>query len=105
MSAVLKNVIDRLSLPFGAGALTGKPVAVIGASDGQYDGVWAHEDARKAAGGAVIEDITFSIPDPLNRFAGIHPLDDREVATELASAVGRLAQAAQRAAEEATAAL
>jgi hypothetical protein len=35
----------------------------------------------------------------------MHPLDDREVATELASAVGRLAQAAQRAAEEATAAL
>ncbi|SEF04196.1 NAD(P)H-dependent FMN reductase [Streptomyces sp. 3213] len=108
MSAVLKNAIDWLSRPFGAGALAGKPVAVIGASGGQYGGVWAHEDARKAAktaGGAVIEDITFSIPDSLNRFAGIHPLDDREVATELASAVGRLAQAAQRAAEETTVAL
>ncbi|WP_405970688.1 NAD(P)H-dependent oxidoreductase [Streptomyces sp. NBC_00988] len=108
MSAVLKNAIDWLSRPFGAGALAGKPVAVIGASGGQYGGVWAHEDARKAvkaAGGTVMEDIAFSVADSLNRFAETHPLDDREVAAELVSVVGRLGQAAQRPADGTTAAL
>jgi NAD(P)H-dependent FMN reductase len=47
--AVLKNAIDWASRPFGAGAITGKPVAVIGTSGGRYGWVWAHEDARKAA--------------------------------------------------------
>jgi NAD(P)H-dependent FMN reductase len=100
MSAVLKNAIDWLSRPYGAGALSGKPVAVIGASGGQYGGVWAHQDARKAATAAqanVIEDITLSIPDSLTRFADTHPFDDSEISTELKSVVVRLAQAAERA--------
>ncbi|QCO97924.1 NAD(P)H-dependent oxidoreductase [Arthrobacter sp. 24S4-2] len=99
MSAVLKNAIDWLSRPYGAGALSGKPVAVIGASGGQYGGVWAHQDARKAATAAqanVIEDITLSIPDSLTRFADTHPLDDSEISTELKSVVVRLAKAAER---------
>jgi NAD(P)H-dependent FMN reductase len=49
MTAALKNAIDWISRPFGAGAITGKPVAVIGISHGQYGGVWAHDDARKSA--------------------------------------------------------
>jgi NAD(P)H-dependent FMN reductase len=49
MSAALKNAIDWISRPFGAGTITGKPVAVIGASHGQYGGVWAHDDSRKSA--------------------------------------------------------
>ena len=49
MSAALKNSIDWISRPFGVGVITGKPVAVIGASHGQYGGVWAHDDARKSA--------------------------------------------------------
>ena len=99
MSAVLKNAIDWLSRPYGAGALSGKPVAVIGASGGQYGGVWAHQDARKAATAAranVIEGITLSIPNSLTRFADTHPIDDNEISTELKSVVARLAEAAER---------
>jgi NAD(P)H-dependent FMN reductase len=46
MSAALKNAIDWISRPFGAGAITGKPVAVIGTSHGQYGGVWARTTTR-----------------------------------------------------------
>ena len=63
--AVLKNAIDWLSRPYGAGALNGKPLAVIGSALGQYGGVWAHDDTRKSfgiAGARVIEDITVSVP-------------------------------------------
>ncbi|HEX3826021.1 MAG TPA: NAD(P)H-dependent oxidoreductase [Sporichthyaceae bacterium] len=97
MPAVLKNAIDWLSRPFGAGALNGKPVAVIGASAGQYGGTWAHQDARKAAAAAratVVEDITLSIPFSLTRFADTHPLDDNEIADQLKSVLAALAQAA-----------
>jgi len=38
MSAALKNAIDWISRPFGAGVISGKPVAVIGTSHGQYGG-------------------------------------------------------------------
>ncbi|WP_043642015.1 NADPH-dependent FMN reductase [Nocardioides alkalitolerans] len=50
MPAVLANVIDWGSRPYAAGALKGKPVAVVGASFGQYGGVWAHDEARKSVG-------------------------------------------------------
>lgn len=50
MPAVLANVIDWASRPYAAGAIKGKPFAVVGASFGQYGGVWAHDEARKSAG-------------------------------------------------------
>ncbi|QTE02552.1 NAD(P)H-dependent oxidoreductase [Streptomyces cyanogenus] len=91
--AVLKNAIDWLSRPYGAGAFGGKPVAVIGTAFGQYGGVWAQDEARKAvgiAGGKVIEDIKLSIPGSLTRFAETHPADDAEVAAQLTEVVARL---------------
>ncbi|CAL9356811.1 NAD(P)H-dependent oxidoreductase [Streptomyces sp. G3] len=91
--AVLKNAIDWLSRPFGAGAFTGKPVAVVGTAFGQYGGVWAQDEARKAvgiAGGKVIEDLKLSIPGSVTRFAETHPADDAEVAAELTEVVARL---------------
>ncbi|MEV8592591.1 NADPH-dependent FMN reductase [Streptomyces sp. NPDC052012] len=91
--AVLKNAIDWLSRPFGAGALTGKPVAVIGTAFGQYGGVWAQDETRKAvgiAGGKVIEDIKLSIPGSVTRFAETHPAEDTEVAEQLTEVVTRL---------------
>ena len=48
--AALKNAIDWLSRPFGAGALSGKPTAVVGTAFGQFGGVWAQDEARKAVG-------------------------------------------------------
>ncbi len=44
----LKNAIDWVSRPYGAGALKGTPLAVIGTSLGQYGGVWAHDETRKS---------------------------------------------------------
>jgi NAD(P)H-dependent FMN reductase len=101
MPAVLKNAIDWLSRPFGASALSGKPVVVVGTSFGQYGGVWAHDEARKAAGiagGAVIEDVKLSIPSSLTRFAETHPVDDDEVTRDLAAVLARITAAASQAA-------
>ena len=91
--AVLKNAIDWLSRPYGAGAFGGKPVAVVGTAFGQYGGVWAQDETRKAvgiAGGKVIEDLKLSIPGSVVRFAETHPVDDAEVAAQLTEVVARL---------------
>ncbi|MFF3494476.1 NADPH-dependent FMN reductase [Streptomyces sp. NPDC002795] len=91
--AVLKNAIDWLSRPFGAGAISGRPVAVAGTSLGRFGGVWAHDEVRKSvgvAGGAVIEDAKLSIPGSHNRFAETHPVEDAEVAAQLTEIVALL---------------
>ncbi|MFI8890440.1 NAD(P)H-dependent oxidoreductase [Streptomyces paradoxus] len=91
--AVLKNAIDWLSRPYGAGALSGKPVAVVGTAFGQYGGVWAQDETRKSvgvAGGKVLEDVKLSIPGSVTRFAETHPADDAEVAQQLTEVVARL---------------
>ena len=94
--AVLKNAIDWLSRPYGAGALSAKPVAVVGTAYGQYGGVWAQDEARKAAGVAgakVLEDVKLSVPGSVVRFAETHPVDDQEVADQLVAVLGQLAVA------------
>ncbi|MFE5187968.1 NADPH-dependent FMN reductase [Streptomyces sp. NPDC056628] len=91
--AVLKNAIDWLSRPYGAGAFDGKPVAVVGTAFGQYGGVWAQDEARKAvgiAGGKVLEDAKLSIPGSVTRFAETHPADDAEVAAQLAEVIAQI---------------
>ena len=63
MPAVLKNAIDWLSRPYGAGALRGKPLAVLGTTPTPYGGKWAHADVRRSAavaGAVVVEDATVS---------------------------------------------
>ncbi|MFH0241507.1 NAD(P)H-dependent oxidoreductase [Streptomyces sp. HK10] len=95
--AVLKNAIDWLSRPYGAGALSGKPVAVVGTAFGQYGGVWAQDEARKAAGIAgatVLEDVKLSIPNSVVRFAEVHPADDAEITGQLVEVLGRVSAAA-----------
>ncbi|GLW46559.1 FMN reductase [Streptomyces sp. NBRC 14336] len=91
--AVLKNAIDWLSRPYGAGAFGGKPVAVVGTAYGQYGGVWAQDETRKAvgiAGGKVLEDVKLSIPGSVTRFAETHPADDSEVAAQLTEVIARV---------------
>ncbi|MGV9455462.1 NAD(P)H-dependent oxidoreductase [Streptomyces sp. NPDC003635] len=91
--AVLKNAIDWLSRPYGAGAFGGKPVAVVGTAFGQYGGVWAQDETRKAvgiAGGKVLEDVKLSIPGSVTRFAETHPADDAEVAAQLTEVIARV---------------
>jgi NAD(P)H-dependent FMN reductase len=97
MPAVLKNAIDWLSRPYGAGVLTGKPVAVVGTAFGQFGGVWAQDDARKSAGIAgakVLEEAKLSIPGSVVRFAETHPADDTEVAAQLVELLGQINEAA-----------
>ncbi|MEU9473473.1 NAD(P)H-dependent oxidoreductase [Streptomyces avermitilis] len=99
--AVLKNAIDWLSRPYGASALSGKPVAVVGTAFGQFGGVWAQDDARKAAGiagGTVLEDVKLSIPGSLTRFAELHPADDAEVVEGLTKVIEQLSSQATPAA-------
>jgi NAD(P)H-dependent FMN reductase len=97
MSAALKNAIDWISRPFGAGVITGKPTAVIGTSHGHYGGVWAHDDARKSAriaGATVLDDVALSVPAAHTRFARIHPVDDVEIAATMPGILTALAAAA-----------
>lgn len=64
MPATVKNVIDWASRPFGVSALTGKPVAVLGASPSRSGGAQAHHDIEKSlrrAGARVLEELTLSI--------------------------------------------
>ncbi|WP_431962283.1 NAD(P)H-dependent oxidoreductase [Actinacidiphila sp. bgisy160] len=99
--AVLKNAIDWLSRPRGAAALTGKPVAVVGTAYGQYGGVWAQDEARKAAGiagASVLTDVKLSIPSSVIRFAETHPADDSEVVAGLTKVIQELSQAGTEAA-------
>jgi chromate reductase len=54
----LKNALDWVSRPFDASPLRGKPVAVIGASQGVFGAAWAQAELRKILGtiGARVDD-------------------------------------------------
>jgi NAD(P)H-dependent FMN reductase len=94
--ASLKNAIDWISRPYGAGSISGKPLAVIGATNGRYGGVWAHDDTRKAAsiaGASVLDDVTLSVPWAATRFATIHPAHDDEIADAITTILAALATA------------
>jgi NAD(P)H-dependent FMN reductase len=94
--ALVKNAIDWLSRPYGASAVSGKVVAVIGGSLGQYGGVWSHDATRKGfgiAGANVVEALTLSVP--FATLDGKHPRENAElvanvndVLTKLAAEVG-----------------
>ncbi|MEU2030280.1 NAD(P)H-dependent oxidoreductase [Nocardia amamiensis] len=96
LSAVLKNAIDWTSRPYGAGAITGKPAAVVSASISPNAAQWAHGDAVKAlgvAGAKVVESAHLHFGVIGERFASSHPRDDAEALTELASSVRDLVEA------------
>jgi NAD(P)H-dependent FMN reductase len=98
MPAVLKNAIDWYSRPYGSGAFVGKPVAVVGTAYGEFGGVWAQDEARKAAGiagGSVLEDAKLSVPGSVVRFAELHPKDDAEIIEQLPVLLQQVADAAK----------
>ena len=88
--AVLKNAIDWLSRPYGAGAVSGKPVGVIGAALGRYAGTWSREDTRKSvgiAGGRVIEDVEVGVQ---TSTLGEQGVADPDLVGQVVAAVNRL---------------
>jgi NAD(P)H-dependent FMN reductase len=89
--AVVKNAIDWLSRPYGASALVGKPLAVIGTALGQYGGVWGHDETRKSFGiaGAQVVDVKLSLQSAV--FDGKHPRENANVVEGVREVVGKLA--------------
>ncbi|MCW2755224.1 MAG: azo1 [Marmoricola sp.] len=88
MPAVLNNAIDWLSRPYGAGAIAGKPLGVIGVTPTPYGGKWAHEHtalSAKIAGAVVVEDVTVS-----QSSIDVDVLSDPEVQARLRSALETL---------------
>jgi chromate reductase len=59
---VLKNAFDWISRPIATNPLRGKPVAVIGASTGQFGAVWAQAELRKVLGSIGARVIDHDLP-------------------------------------------
>jgi chromate reductase len=80
----LKNALDWASRPLGASALTGLPVAVIGASTGRFGAVWAQAELRKilAASGARVVDGELAVG-RAGEAIGAHGLNDPDAAERL----------------------
>lgn len=59
----LKNALDWVSRPVAESPIRSKPVAVIGASPGQFGGVWAQSELKKVAGvmGARVLDVELAV--------------------------------------------
>jgi NAD(P)H-dependent FMN reductase len=92
--AVLKNAIDWLSRPYGAGALTGKPVGVLGAALAQFGGKWSHDDTSRSvgiAGGRVVEDVELHLT--IGKLDGKPVAEVPEVVDQLRHAVTVLVDA------------
>ena len=91
MPAVLNNAIDWLSRPYGVGAITGKPLGVIGVTPTPYGGKWAHEDTLRSAriaGAAVVEDVVLS-----QSTLEVDVFTDADVRARIDDAVRRLVDA------------
>ncbi|WP_137724349.1 NAD(P)H-dependent oxidoreductase [Prescottella subtropica] len=95
--AVLKNAIDWISRPYGAGAVKDKPVAVVSASPSPNGAKWAHDDTRKALGiaGGKLVDAELSIGSTITKFGEAHPRDNAEIAGQIAELLATLVAATE----------
>ena len=96
MPATVKNMVDVLSRPFGDSAIKGKPAAVIGSAFGQYGGVWAQEEVRKAlgiAGARVLEEPRLAVGGAAARFEATPPAEDPEIVTAIHAVLAALSTA------------
>ena len=89
--AVLKNAIDWLSRPFGAGALKGKPMAVIGSALGSTAACGrTTRPASRSASRARGWSRTSSCRCRAATFDGKHPRENAEVAQNVRESVEKL---------------
>lgn len=93
----LKNALDWASRPRGTGVLTGKPVAVVGASPSPHGAASAQEDLRRVltAAGATVIGAPVAVGHAFRRFDEHDRLLDHELRAALggvlAELVGRVA--------------
>ena len=93
---VLKNALDWASRPFPGSSLSGKPVAVLGASTGLFGAAWAQAEVRKVLGviGADVIDGELPIGQADSAFGEDGDLLDADQRTLLAELVVVLADRA-----------
>jgi chromate reductase, NAD(P)H dehydrogenase (quinone) len=93
----LKNAVDWASRPARAGALWGKPVAVVGATTGSYGAIWAQADLRRSLGiaGARVLEIELPVARAHERFDEEGNLRDEQLRERLGGIVRELAAAAE----------
>lgn len=88
----LKNALDWASRPYGAGVLTGKPVAVVGASPGPRGAAAAQEDLRRVltTAGAAVIGAPLAVGQAFRRFDEHDRLLDHELRAGLADVLAEL---------------
>jgi chromate reductase len=93
----LKNAVDWASRPAHAGALWGKPVAVVGATTGSYGAVWAQADLRRVLGlaGARVLEAELPVARAHARFDERGRLLDEQLRERLGEMVRELAAVAE----------
>jgi chromate reductase len=94
----LKNALDWASRPFEANPLRGKPVAVIGASQGAFGAVWAQAELRKVLQtiGARVGEGELVVAHAQHAFGPDGTLSDPDVAAALRTIVEQLLDATCR---------
>jgi chromate reductase len=87
----LKNALDWVSRPIAESPMRGKPVAVIGASPGQFGAIWAQRELKKVLGimSARVLDAELAVAKADRRLADPDPV----LREELAAVVETLAAA------------
>jgi chromate reductase len=90
----LKNALDWVSRPFDANPLRGKPVAVVGASQGIFGAAWAQAELRKILRtiGARVEDHELLVGHAQRAFTAEGRLRDPQHAAALIEVLGALLQ-------------
>jgi chromate reductase, NAD(P)H dehydrogenase (quinone) len=88
----LKNALDWVSRPHADNPLSGKPVAVLGASTGMFGAVWAQAELRKVAAalGARVIDREFPLAQARDAFTADGELAAPELREELADMCAQL---------------
>jgi chromate reductase, NAD(P)H dehydrogenase (quinone) len=94
----LKNALDWVSRPLDRTPLRNKPVAIVGASQGVFGGVWAQAELRKVLRtiGADVADRGFALPIAHEAFTTAGWLRDESLAADLHAVLLELVQRTAR---------